>query len=1755
MSLTEQLSQISANNSTVALDRKRRQKLHSASLIYNPKTAATQDYDLIYENAVEALQELVEIDGRFDQFNRSLFGASSVSIDRNVQTKDQVKNLDTAVNQYLMLASSKWHLTPTLHATEWLVRRFQIHVHNAECLLLSTINYFQSPIFRRILNIVKIPPLFNPLSNFVRSEQMPSNLTIVKMFDDQDFLKLYTQHLSKTIKRKVTYTSQLLFASCSIVNLIAFNSTNQSKLEALVPTLLELSAKLLTSELAEAQVAAHTILVVFATAFPLNKSIIVAAEETILAGLAKDGAKRSALITICKLHQSLKGQGNVDQLSLALYKSFSAQFSFPNVLAFLEKQEKNYFDKFFTSYIRAIVRYDHDRLPLLVELLIKTKFEKYELRFIIVDLINLSEVLENKSQLGALFELLIGIDEELVLECLKNLNINSEVFELRLTRSLFQSTGAEAEDDDIQISRDASKVSGLSKPEEPFKDFLNRNSQWILTKSTSVLTENDEKFGKLLSLFVESLNRNYQPGLFLSTFFTTIESRLSFLLRVIVSPASPSALKLISLSNISKLLNQIDSESNVFTIVPLLMAALCDATKTLRAGISKLMLQISKRPTTKHYFYVNQIYGEREVPMLAPKEGSIWLNNFLENFAIENIDAGSLIIPKKHEKAFLLFWANQALHVPLPSVKMRILNWVTKHHSYSSAYSIIFLPLVGKYLKERQEWEDKCLSNKTNFEEYERSIVAIIAGKEKNGELIEFALSALKSNFQQLATLMSIRLQKVFSTLKTAQQQDIVKSIVESTAEQELYYDSVGLLQSLPINASIFATILKSLRINTDDSQDDFVKRRRRSSTANKAALQKEEISHMAEIHLRKLTIVLEALDSAKDVGSPGLLSALFGIIADLETLALDGGLPVLYAQESLASCMMSTIDVLKKNEVTDTSSIRADALIAAITSSQSPQVQNKLLLVVASLAGLNSEIVLHSVMPIFIFMGAHTIRQDDEFSTFVVDKTIKTVIPSLVESGSNNKEEEVEFLLMSFATAFPHVPKHRRVKLYSTLIETLSTDKSLGPFIFLMAQQYAQHITKFKVSEAKAVVEFMVSLLTKMNAADQLLGFDMFLQLMKVISPDLPVDEKEGLESKTLFSNGILNSTIVEMVGMKNHFLEFLNKILNDQSLSRTGDLKIKVLQSLWDSESTSGINENMKSLFGFLLEHTLEMIDSMENYNLGEYSPDTKELADEMSEQSYIFLRKILDLLPIDDFVDAVLPLMRQSNRENLRHHVTISVASKFDLEVAESASSASKIATALIDTATDAEETVIIIQVSLNTLGALVTKFGQNLEHELLMRAMTTACDVLLRSESDLKIAALTVITSVIQTVGIKSIALYPRIVPPSIKIFAEIEENDCLREQLQLAILLMFSSMIKRMPGFLLSHLAEILKIILSAEQVEESIRLSILALMVSHIEVRDILRTLSKVWSGDIKNSSDSIAVSLFLSCLESVVDVIDKKSAAIESPVFFRLLLSFFEYRTISKFDTNTVNRIEASAHKVANSYVLKLNDKVFRPLFALTVRWAFDGEGVQSFGVTRVERLTAFFRFFNKLQENLKSIITSYFTYLLDQTIELLHSFVKGETVDLNLRRLVLNSLTSCFKYDQEEYWKSTSRFEVISEALIAQLSNIEDSVAKYLVKAISSLAVSNAGAEDHNKIMNTLLMSHMKASCRSKEKLWASRSIKAIYSKVGENWLALLPQLVPIIAELLEDDNDEVEYEVRTGLVKVVENVLGEPFDRYLD
>ncbi|CDO96334.1 unnamed protein product [Kluyveromyces dobzhanskii CBS 2104] len=1772
-SLRDQLSQVAQNNATVALDRKRRQKLHAASLVYNSKTAATQDYEYIYDTALESFHTLVSLDSRFKVFANSLFSGTSVSIDRNVQTKEQLKDLDNAVNAYLMLVSSRWHLTPALHATEWLIRRFQIHVHNAEMLLLSTLNQYQTPVFKRILNIVKLPPLFNPLSSFVRNDKNPTDMTLIKLFNDMDFLKLYSTYLTKIIKQKVTYTNQLLFTTCCFINVIAFNANDDDKLNKLVPLILEISAKLLASDSSDCQMAAHTMLAVLATALSLNKNIIIAATETILANLREENAKKSALITISKLFQTLKGQGNVDHLPVKIYKLFDNSFPIEYLLVFSNTEsKKSLSDKFFTAYIRSIIRYDHDKLSKIVKILKNIKLEKYEVRLILTDLIHLSEVLEDKSQLIGVFEYFISINEGLVLKCIQALNLTGEAFEIRLTTSLFTAkNNTEKSGEDIIKALDDAKSLSSNGSTVPFKEFMTKNSEFISTKAESMLVVEDERFVKLLSLFVEAVSKGYQPGLFLSSFFTTLESRITFVLRIIVSPGSPIALRLVALTQLSKFINGIDEQTDLFTLVPILITALLDISKSIRSNAKTVLHQIAKRPFTAKYFLSSILYGaDSKVPMLSPKDSKAWLTNFLDEYIVESTDISSLVIPSKNELVYMLFWSNQALHMPLAYPKSILLKILTSVPQYTSTYSKVFEPLMATYISERSSWEAKCIKNKTNFKDFETAVCASVAQREKNVFAIDFVIKCLESEFEQLSNIMANRVISLYSTLKFPNQLRILQSIIDSSVDKELSYDGVETLQSLPITADLFVSIFKSNTINNEEQTDLTKRRRRRSSTVNKTALQKEDVSQIAEAHLKKMTIILETLDKLKPKGSENLLNALFNLLSDLETLDHDGGLPVLYAQETLSSCLLNTISSLKDNNSTiKLPSIRADILVASIRASNSPQMQNKLLLVIGALESISPETILHSVMPIFTFMGAHTIRQDDEFSSLVVEKTISTIIPALLNSTEvANKTDEIEFLLMSFSTAFSHVPKHRRVRLYATLVKELGPLEVIAPFMFLIAQQYSNCVKKFKIAESKSYIEFFKAFLSKFDVLEQLHGFNELLTLVELL--DQNFSKNKDAPIRTLFSNGIVNMSKLELFELKKNDLDFIDKVIGESKsdyYNTSSNLRLRILSTLLDPAVDNDTKDKVRSEFSVLLSKTLNAVNVADNVSYDNASPnhltdedDTTESDAEVDQKElkdllFSVLAHILDLLPVQDFVRAILPLLKENTDESVRHHLTVVTSNKFNEEPIESFESANEVLSTLIQTLEKTTESTQILQVTLNTIGSIVSRFGDRLDSSLLMNAMQVGCKHLTSKVIELEISSLTILTTLIQTLGVKTLAFYPKTVPVAISIFKTYQDTDnILKEQLQLAVVLLFTSMLKKIPSFLLSNLSDVFVILFHSDKVSDSVRLSVISLIVEHCPIKEVFRTLHKVWTTDVSTSNDSVAVSLFLSMLESAVEAIDKKSATQQSPVFFRLLLNLFEYRSICSFDDNTINRIEASVHQISNLYVLKLNDKVFRPLFALVVNWAFNGEGVTNSKMTEEERLMAFFKFYNKTQENLKSIITFYFTYLLEPTNNLLKKFTTKEIVNVSLRRLVLISLTSSFKYDKDEYWKSTSRFELISDSLINQLGNIEDVIGKYLVKAIGSLAVNNSGVEEHNKIMSDLMISHMKTSCKTREKFWAVRSMKLIYSKVGDGWLALLPRLVPIIAELLEDEDEEVEYEVRSGLVKVVENVLGEPFDRYL-
>ena len=149
--------------------------------------------------------------------------------------------------------------------------------------------------------------------------------------------------------------------------------------------------------------------------------------------------------------------------------------------------------------------------------------------------------------------------------------------------------------------------------------------------------------------------------------------------------------------------------------------------------------------------------------------------------------------------------------------------------------------------------------------------------------------------------------------------------------------------------------------------------------------------------------------------------------------------------------------------------------------------------------------------------------------------------------------------------------------------------------------------------------------------------------------------------------------------------------------------------------------------------------------------------------------------------------------------------------------------------------------------------------------------------------------------------------------------------------------------------------------------------------------------------------------------------------------------------------------------------------------------------------------------------------------------------------------RVTTLDSEASCLTDNSiTEFWQSPSRFETVAEPLLAQFSNVNSVQAtSTLIPCIIALATA-ANSPDHHKTINTAIMTRMRSESASIRRSAVQCEI-GLTENLGEEWLSLLHEMLPFISEAMEDDDEEVETEVRRW-VRIIEGIMGESLDAML-
>jgi U3 small nucleolar RNA-associated protein 10 len=179
------------------------------------------------------------------------------------------------------------------------------------------------------------------------------------------------------------------------------------------------------------------------------------------------------------------------------------------------------------------------------------------------------------------------------------------------------------------------------------------------------------------------------------------------------------------------------------------------------------------------------------------------------------------------------------------------------------------------------------------------------------------------------------------------------------------------------------------------------------------------------------------------------------------------------------------------------------------------------------------------------------------------------------------------------------------------------------------------------------------------------------------------------------------------------------------------------------------------------------------------------------------------------------------------------------------------------------------------------------------------------------------------------------------------------------------------------------------------------------------------------------------------------------------------------------------------------------------------------------------------------------KSIVTSYSNLILTPTVDILTTLptTSNDADHTTLWNRIISTLHASFTYDQDSFWQSPAHFSAIAPPLLSSLSHYPSS--QNLISCITALAVA-ADSADHHKTINASLLTYMRADDPI-VRLAAVKCEISLTEKLGEDWLALLPEMLPSISEGQEDDDERVEREVGKW-IRLIEGILGESLESML-
>ncbi|KAG1720632.1 hypothetical protein EDB19DRAFT_1775930 [Suillus lakei] len=1159
-----------------------------------------------------------------------------------------------------------------------------------------------------------------------------------------------------------------------------------------------------------------------------------------------------------------------------------------------------------------------------------------------------------------------------------------------------------------------------------------------------------------------------------------------------------------------------DNAIDFQTVLPSFIAVLMDA-RTDKQGRTLVFECISVLASTserKHVYGLDTIYGAESTHLqyLDAKDLEAYLKALLESRTLLAQDGNYIKVfhqqhfaaaSAKYRRRVICYLLSHAVTHTVPEARISIMSSVEDVSDTARSHTVMS---AMETLAKDPVPISKLLG--INFHRYTALVastfLSVPAGdlnSDPENPVWQIFALALQTYFKPNA-IASVR--KLFSDAleeRLFANLDMTRQAQAGSLGNEVYVCAKELLSNLLKDVSLINHLLAVYQPGAAQSDTPASKRAKLDNPSHGNIEEKMSI----------FAFLAEVLGTKELPGSLDLLTQLLNTLG--KTIHYDSPIP----SDTSYSCQMLMAAVEQAaSKITEppVRPIRLDILVEIIRVSENPQTFHQALLLMASLARLTPDSVLHNIMPIFTFMGTNVFHRDDSYSFKVVQNTIENIVPVMVSSLKSRHSSGLELyigareFLRIFTDASNHIPRHRRQNFFIHLADVLGPQEFLAPVCMLLVDRVANRVSRQPEDEASASLGLSISLLRHFPQ-------ELHLHVLK-----------EALrEAKRL----IHNIAFSDEAGAT-----FLDYVHDDEHSARSSSIIKRRAQALimfvgcaitpTPSADISRGDNATTDLISLLVD--LATIEG--DNNISDIVSVTQQATS-----------KVMNAIGAADFLNGAL-VMLQSDETRIKAGALEVLAERIPKVTEAVRREQQKTAISIINCIRDVvshQSAGALVNSALNALRAIGSSICPG-EESALVSTVPSVIKII-KARASLQ-SAIAVLSSYVSSLGPRLIPHFREIAQECTSVLQEGLSGKMAQSSVDGAISTL-QGLVSTLPAFYgAAELAAIVKLHLEYSVTLSGSMTGLMKGIAKKIPSNTLLPVLCDLWPSLEKSQKKEHVDGLiaFFVFFKRSLRVARRPDIQEHIRSIFSVFLDGFGVNMKS-----TTGSRDGEPHIISAflELVVKLNETAFRPLFRRLYDWAFAAESAN------IERKVTFCHMYSALLDYFKGLMNPYMSMLLQALCDILESLAAGSIQNPSLWLSTVGTLSKSFENDDGVFWRD-DKLASVAKPLLAQVSscirlNIADgkqALTNCLI-AMTSVAVDDSLL----KSINLDLLMHTRAE-DARERIFALSCSEALWREQGGKLIGFVAETATFISECAEDENDSVVRETHK-LKNAVEGVAG--------